>query len=203
MGLEIAALFPRFRLTGFFRHRGRRVRRGMAWRIVEKAGFPGWAGLGAVLLTLTGIGTIVPLILLWSSPICGGRAMKRTLDRALRRRVCDPGLSIQIFTHPSPRSHRRDGAGRSAGLAAHRYAGQRQPVTIALDNAIPIYLISSAAAAKATELSIPDPSIGQPHARLLTAGPRLGLEDLAAGRHLHRWCTVAAEHGPRDITEHG
>ena len=37
----------------------------MAWRIVEKAGLPGWAGLGAILLTLTGIGTIVPLILLW------------------------------------------------------------------------------------------------------------------------------------------
>src|SRR6185295_3360947 len=37
----------------------------MAWRIVEKAGLPGWVGLGAVLLTLTGVGTIVPLILLW------------------------------------------------------------------------------------------------------------------------------------------
>ena len=37
----------------------------MAWRIVEKAGLPGWAGLGAILLTLTGIGSIVPLVLLW------------------------------------------------------------------------------------------------------------------------------------------
>src|SRR5215510_5555095 len=37
----------------------------MAWRIVEKAGLPGWAGLGAILLTLTGIGTVVPLVLLW------------------------------------------------------------------------------------------------------------------------------------------
>src|SRR5688572_4619826 len=37
----------------------------MAWRIVEKAGLPGWTGLGAILLTLTGIGTVVPLILLW------------------------------------------------------------------------------------------------------------------------------------------
>ena len=37
----------------------------MAWRIVEKTGLPGWAGLGAILLTLTGVGTIVPLILLW------------------------------------------------------------------------------------------------------------------------------------------
>jgi hypothetical protein len=37
----------------------------MAWRIVEKTGLPGWAGLGAVLLTLTGVGMIVPVILLW------------------------------------------------------------------------------------------------------------------------------------------
>ena len=37
----------------------------MAWRIVEKAGLPGWVGLGSILLTLTGIGSIVPLILLW------------------------------------------------------------------------------------------------------------------------------------------
>ncbi|MEI6201720.1 MAG: hypothetical protein WCP68_07200, partial [Enhydrobacter sp.] len=33
----------------------------MAWRIVAKAGLPGWLGLIAVLLTLTGIGAIVPL----------------------------------------------------------------------------------------------------------------------------------------------
>ena len=37
----------------------------MAWRIVDKAGLPGWAGLGAILLTLTAVGTVVPLVLLW------------------------------------------------------------------------------------------------------------------------------------------
>ena len=37
----------------------------MAWRIVAKAGLPGWLGLIAVLLTLTGIGVIVPLVALW------------------------------------------------------------------------------------------------------------------------------------------
>src|SRR5262249_56183949 len=37
----------------------------MAWRILEKAGFPGWLGLAATLLTLTGIASIVPLVLLW------------------------------------------------------------------------------------------------------------------------------------------
>ena len=37
----------------------------MCWRIAEKAGLPGWAGCGAILLTLTGIGSVVSLILLW------------------------------------------------------------------------------------------------------------------------------------------
>ncbi len=37
----------------------------MAWRIVAKAGLPGWLGLIAVLLTLTGIGALVPLVALW------------------------------------------------------------------------------------------------------------------------------------------
>ena len=65
MGLEIAALFHAFGLTGFFAIAGAVLAAWMAWRIVEKAGFPGWAGIGAVLLTLTGIGSIVPLVLLW------------------------------------------------------------------------------------------------------------------------------------------
>ena len=76
----------------------------MAWRIVEKAGLPGWAGLGAILLTLTGIGTIVPLILLWvfafmrwprDEPAAGARprgfALRRSPPRTGRRRPCRPG----------------------------------------------------------------------------------------------------------------
>ena len=65
MGVEIAALMGLFGLTGAFALVGTVLAGWMAWRIVEKAGLPGWAGLGAILLTLTGIGTIVPLILLW------------------------------------------------------------------------------------------------------------------------------------------
>ena len=65
MGAEIAALAAYFGLTGFFATIGAVFAAWMAWRIVEKAGVPGWVGLGAVLLTLTGIGSIVPLILLW------------------------------------------------------------------------------------------------------------------------------------------
>ena len=62
MGVEFLGLFG---LSSVFALIGLVLAGWMAWRIVEKAGLPGWAGLGAILLTLTGIGMIVPLILLW------------------------------------------------------------------------------------------------------------------------------------------
>ena len=65
MGVEIAALMGFFGLTSAFALVATILAAWMAWRIVEKTGLPGWAGLGAILLTLTGIGSIVPLVLLW------------------------------------------------------------------------------------------------------------------------------------------
>src|SRR4030088_91105 len=65
MGVEIAALMGFFGLTSAFALVATILAAWMAWRIVEKAGLPGWAGLGAILLTLTAVGTVVPLVLLW------------------------------------------------------------------------------------------------------------------------------------------
>src|SRR5258707_4791269 len=65
MGAEIAALMGLFGLGSAFALVGLVLAAWMAWRIVEKAGLPGWTGLGAILLTLTAVGTIVPLVLLW------------------------------------------------------------------------------------------------------------------------------------------
>ncbi len=53
MGFDVAALMGIFGLTGAFAVVGAVLAAWMAWRIVEKAGLPGWTGLGAVLLTLT------------------------------------------------------------------------------------------------------------------------------------------------------
>ena len=63
MGVDIAALMGIFGLTGAFAVVGAVLAAWMAWRIVEKAGLPGWTGLGAVLLTLAVVSSIVPLIL--------------------------------------------------------------------------------------------------------------------------------------------
>ncbi len=65
MGFDVAALMGLLGIGGAFTLVAMILAAWMAWRIVEKAGLPGWAGLGAVLLTLTGVGTVVPLILLW------------------------------------------------------------------------------------------------------------------------------------------
>jgi hypothetical protein len=204
MGLEIAALFHAFGLTGFFAIAGALLAAWMAWRIVEKAGLPGWAGLGAVLLTLTGIGTIVPLILLWVFAY-----MRWPRDEAASGPRSAPAGYAPPPDYPSQSYPSRTvlappqmALGDRRGWRLTGMLGNGQPVAIALDNAIPVYVISSTAASKATEISIPDPSIGQPHARLLTAGPRLGLEDLGSpGGSFIDGARLLPEHGPRDITE--
>jgi hypothetical protein len=203
MGLEIAALFHAFGLTGFFAIAGAVLAAWMAWRIVEKAGFPGWAGLGAVLLTLTGIGTIVPLILLWVfAYMRWPRDEANAGPRSAPAGYATPDYPPKSYPSKPALAASPMALGDRRGWRLAGTLGNGQPVTIALDNAIPVYLVSSAAAGKAAELSIPDPSIGQPHARLLTAGPRLGLEDLGSqGGTFIDGARLLPEHGPRDITE--
>jgi len=209
MGLEIAGLLHFFGLTGFFAIVGTVFAAWMAWRIVEKAGFPGWAGLGAVLLTLTGIGSIVPLILVWvfaymrwprDEAALGSRpgGSRPTPPGGYAPAGYTPPTYAPTALAPPPPMALADRLGwRLAGTLANG-----QSVVIAIDNSIPAYLISSAAAGKTTDLSIPDPSVGQPHARLLTAGPRLGLEDLGSpGGTFIDGARLLPEHGPRDITE--
>ena len=65
LGVSIASLMSLFGLTSAFALVGLILAAWMAWRIVAKAGLPGWAGLGAVLLTVTAVGAVVPLVLLW------------------------------------------------------------------------------------------------------------------------------------------
>ena len=145
----------------------------MGWRIVEKAGLPGWAGRGAILLTLTGIGTIVPLVLLWVSPSCAGRATNRAGRRATRR--------IPRHAPGTPRRRRPDGARVAlADRRGWRLSGPRRRGACAAIDGAPEAYLSPARRGPPADLSVPDPSVGQPHARLLTARGRFGLEDLGS-----------------------
>jgi hypothetical protein len=194
MGVEIAALMGFFGLTSAFALVATILAAWMAWRIVEKTGLPGWAGLGAILLTLTGVGSIVPLVLLWVFAFM--RWPRDDPARAL------PGYGAAPAGGPPRPAPPRALAPPAAALAdrrAWKLAGGGLALTV--DGSATAYVLTGAPAAQPTELSVPDPSVGRPHARLLIAAGRLGLEDLGtAGGTFIDGARLLPEHGPRDIS---
>jgi hypothetical protein len=194
MGVEIAALMSFFGLTSAFAIIAAILGAWMAWRIVEKAGFPGWAGLAAVLLTLTGIASIVPLVLLWVFAF-----MRWPRDQASDLVVAAASRTAPV--QPSPRAL----AAPPRALADRR--GWRLIGTLPAGGSVALGIADSTASwlitgagAKPGDLSVPDPSVGQPHARLLSAAGRLGLEDLGKGETLIDGARLLPEHGARDIS---
>jgi hypothetical protein len=192
MGVEIAALMGFFGLTSAFAH-PRRLD-GVADR-----GEDGPAGLGRI-----------------------GRdpadAHRRGFDRAAgaavgvrfhalaARRACGCGARLRRgaggWTCPARPAPTRALAPPAAALADRRgwkLAGGG--VALAIGGSATAYVLTGAPAAQPTELSVPDPSVGRPHARLLIASGRLGLEDLgtASGTFIDG-ARLLPEHGPRDIS---
>jgi hypothetical protein len=200
MGVEIAALMGFFGLSSVFAIIGAVLAAWMAWRIVEKAGLPGWLGLGSILLTLTGIGSIVPVILLWvfafmrwprDQPAAGttsGFAAAPTGGPGPPpppRALAAPSLPLSDL-----RGWRLEGTLTGGGIVA-----------LAIGGAPATYLLTGASATQASDLSVPDPSVATPHARLMTAGSRLGLEDLGSpGGTFIDGARLLPSHGPRDIS---
>jgi hypothetical protein len=198
MGAEIAALMGLFGLGSAFALVGLVLGAWMAWRIVEKAGLPGWTGLIAILLTATGIGSIVPLILLW---VFAFMRWPRDEPAVGTAPGSAPSAAGPASASPPP------GSPRALAPPAMKLADQRGwrlsggGASFAIDGSVPAYLLTGAPAAGASDLSVPDPSVGQPHARLLVAGSRLGLEDLGTpGGTLIDGARLLPEHGPRDIS---
>ena len=202
MGIEIAARTSFFGLTGAFALVGTVLAAWMAWRIVEKAGLPGWTGLGAILLTLTAVGTIVPLSLLWvfafllwprDDPAAGVGVMGGN-DFAPAPRPA-PATGPAVLAGPSMALPDSRGW-RLAGLL-----GNGGTVSLAIAGTSGTYALTGAPTGAPTDLTVPDPSVGQPHARLLLSGNRLGLEDLGTpGGTFIDGARLMPEHGPRDIS---
>jgi hypothetical protein len=201
MGSEIAALSGFFGLTSLFAVAAAALAGWMAWRIVEKTGLPGWAGLGAILLTLTGIGSIVPLVLLWvfafmDWPRDGARAGSgqpappQPAPPGGAPATPPPALAAPPANLPDRRSWRLSG----------RPMGGTE-IALVVSDSVPVYTVTGAPAAGPAELSLPDPSVGRPHARILTAVGRIGLEDLGTEHGtLIDGARLLPEHGPRDIS---
>jgi hypothetical protein len=197
-GVEIAALTGLFGLTGAFALVGTVLAAWMAWRIVEKAGLPGWTGLGAILLTLTAVGTIVPLILLWVFAF-----MRWPRDEP----AAGAGGGFVPSRGPAPTTGPVALAGPSMALPDARgwrlagTLGNGGSVSLAIAGTSGTYALTGAQTGAATDLSVPDPSVGQPHARLMLSGQRLGLEDLGSpGGTFIDGARLLPEHGPRDIS---
>lgn len=197
MGGEIAALMGILGLSSVFALIGLVLAGWMAWRIVEKAGLPGWTGLGAILLTLTAVGTIVPLVLLWVFAF-----MRWPRDEPATAAIgavptAGPPLPASPASLPPPPVALTDRRGWQLSGSLPSGGG----VTLAIDATRPHYVLTGAPVPQAGELSVPDPSVGQPHARLLVAPGRLGLEDLGTpGGTLIDGARLLPEHGARDIS---
>ena len=165
----------------------------MAWRIVEKTGLPGWAGLGAILLTLTGVGTIVPLILLWVFAFMRWPRDEMAGAAPGAPSTARPASPTALPPPPAALADRRPW--RLSGLSASG------PVALSIDGAQTAYVLTAAPARQPNELCVADPTVGQPHARLFVSGGRLGLEDLGTpGGTRIDGARLLPEHGPRDIS---
>lgn len=165
----------------------------MAWRIVEKTGLPGWAGLGAILLTLTGVGTIVPLILLWVFAFMRWPRDEMAGAAPGAPSTARPASPTALPPPPAALADRRPW--RLSGLSASG------PVALSIDGAQTAYVLTAAPARQPNELCVADPTVGQPHARLFVSGGRLGLEDLGTpGGTRIDGARLLPEHGPRDVS---
>lgn len=199
MGAEIAALMGFFGITGAFALIGTVLAAWMAWRIVEKAGLPGWAGAGSILLSLTAVGAIIPLVLLWvfaymrwprDEPASASLGYAPPPPRGPSPPTGPAALAPPLAALPDGRGWKLTGVLTGGGT-----------VSLAVYGGPATYALTSAPAATMTDLSVPDPSVGQPHARLMTAGQRLGLEDLGSpGGTFIDGARLLPEHGPRDIS---
>ena len=191
MGFDLAAVLGLFGLTSAFAAIALVLAAWMCWRIADKAGLPGWAGAAAILLTLTGIGSLVSLILLWvfafmrwprdGEPVRGAAASAPA--------GTTPGAPAALPPPPKALADRRGWTLAGAG------------VTLAFDDSRPSYRLTGEGTGAPDELVVADPSVGRPHARLLTAAGRIGLEDLGspAGTFIDG-ARLLPSHGPRDIT---
>jgi FHA domain len=199
LGFGIASLLGLFGLTSAFALVALVLMAWMAWRIVAKAGLPGWLGLIAVLLSLTGIGAIVPVIALWVFAYMGWPRddMRLALPGgAAPAPSSNPNPATPAATLPPPMAALPD---RRGWQLSGTVAGGS--VSLTFDGSAPAYLLTGAAASAPNELCVPDPSVASPHARLLIAGTRLGLEDLgSAGGTFIDGARLLPEHGPREIS---
>jgi FHA domain len=197
IGVDLAAFLGLFGLTSAFAVIAFVLAAWMCWRIADKAGLPGWSGAGTILLALVpGIGWLVSLILLWVFAfMCwprDGAAQVATLGAPVAEPAGAVAAPTALAAPPSPPRILADRRGWTLAGGG---------VMLAFDDGRAAYTLTGEASGAQGELVVPDPSVGRPHARLLTAAGRIGLEDLGTpGGTFIDGARLLPSHGPRDIT---
>ncbi|HSI01277.1 MAG TPA: FHA domain-containing protein [Reyranella sp.] len=192
MGFDLAAMLGALGLGGAFALVGIALAAWMCWRIADKAGLPGWAGAGAILLTLTGIGSLVSLILLWVFAFMRWPRDGAALAGVTAAPAGSAPAGAPTAALPPPPQALADRRG---------WVLMGTGVTLGFDDGRASYLLTGEASGGPGELVVPDASVGRPHARLLTAAGRVGLEDLGTpGGTFIDGARLLPAHGPRDIT---
>ena len=194
MGFDLAAFLGLFGLTSAFALVGLVLAAWMCWRIADKAGLPGWSGAVAILLTLTGIGSLVSLILLWVFAF-----MRWPRDAVPRLAAAGTPTGAPAGAMPPSPAALAPPPKALADRRGWTLAGGG--VTLGFDDGRAAYILTGEGSGAAGELVVPDPSVGRPHARLMTAAGRIGLEDLGTpGGTFIDGARLLPSHGPRDIT---
>jgi hypothetical protein len=208
MGVDLAALLGLFGLSSAVATLALVLAAWMCWRIAEKAGLPGWSGAITIVLTVTGIGGLVSLILLWVFAFMrwprdgaarwaamGGTAPVPAPPRA--------GGGVALLPSPEVLAPSQTELGAPAGRAPdrRRWMLVGGGVSLVFDDGGTHYTLTGEQSGAADELVVPDPSVGRPHARLLTAVGRIGLFDLGTrGGTMIDGVKLGVSDGPRDIT---
>lgn len=157
----------------------------MSWRIMVKAGFPGYLGLFNITGIIPGVGWIIWIILLWVFAF-----IQWPRDGASAPRIAyqpsggpplppqglpplPPGPAAPQALPPPPQQLPPPAA---TGWVLSGAMPNGTPLRFALDESRPLLTIGAPKAP--ADLTIIDDSVGAPHARLHVLPGRLGLEDL-------------------------
>jgi len=186
----------------------------MSWRILEKAGLPGWVAFVHV-LSVTGIGFLATLVFFWvvafirwprddysTAPGGAGHMPPYPSQPTPSPRAAPAATNAPIplpdRAGPASLPAPQIAPASQATWALEGKLGDGTPGRLVIDDSRSTYIVSGTEGNDA--LLVPDPSVGSPHARILTAPGRIGLEDLGSpGGTWIDGVRLLPSHGARDI----
>ena len=175
----------------------------MSWKIMVKAGFPGYFGLFNIAGIIPGIGWLIWIVLLWVFAF-----IQWPRDAATQPRVAyqppvgplpqgplalPPGAPPPGALPPPPLL-----APAATGWVLSGALPNGAPLRFAFDESRPSLVLGAPAAP--ADLTIADQSVAAPHARLHVMPGRLGLEDLGNGGTWIDDAQLLPVNGIREIT---